>query len=243
MLIRKKILLILCAAVMFLLLSCKDYVTDLEPLIDKVEDRVLNDEADIPFLITGVKAVFAAKTDNMLLLADGYSDQLIFDGRVPGASYANFQKLEIFIMEGDNGEIESIEKGMHELRYHARQLVRRTNNISFNDKDLKNEALFTGYFFDGYARFCLAAYFGIDETTGGHTIDVGPFIASSELYQTAIEKLMKAKEQKNLPKKNNVHICLLCPAIKDFGRLAHQMALKKNIELVSFVYKELLGED
>ena len=43
--------LILIVSLLITLNSCENYVTDIDPLIDQVEDEQLNDQAEIPFVI------------------------------------------------------------------------------------------------------------------------------------------------------------------------------------------------
>ena len=49
--------------------SCEDYATSVEPLIDQVEDQLLTDESQVPFVINGVKTRFASVHDELILCA------------------------------------------------------------------------------------------------------------------------------------------------------------------------------
>ena len=91
----KFLILILLSVVFF---SCKEYVTNLDPLIDRVADDLLTSESQVPFLINGVKQQFSSTMDNTGVIADGLSDQYFFSYNVPNATFPTYADI-------DNGDI------------------------------------------------------------------------------------------------------------------------------------------
>lgn len=172
--------------------SCEDYVTNVDPLIDRVEDNRLDNPAQLNFLIKGNYTRFATTQDVLLVLADGLSDQFIFDGDVPNATFPTFDEIEKGEIRIDNNSVDGAYNPLGELRFFADDLVRRTNSLTVEDAALKNEALFTGYFFGGIARYFYATYFALNPDQGGGVIDNGPFIPSSDMYDLALEKFNDA---------------------------------------------------
>jgi hypothetical protein len=173
-------------------MSCNDYVQDIDPLIDAVEEERVNDARQIPFMIKGVKEQYARCEDQVLVLADGLSDQLIFDQRVPNATFTSFKDIDIGVIRTDNNSVDGAYNPLGEARFFADDLVRRVNEIGLGDGDLKNEALFNANFYGGLTRYLYATYFGLTETQGGGIIDNGPFIPSDQMYDLALAKLNEA---------------------------------------------------
>ncbi len=190
--INKSIILILLSLMAFL--SCENYVTNVDPLIDAVEDEKLDTESQVSFIIKGVKAQFALTIDFMFVASDGLSDAFIFDQRVPNATYPQFAEID----QGDlgypydNNTVDNTYDPLGELRLYSDDLIRRVNSIILSDTSLKREALFNGNLYGGIARYFYASYFGLNPTEGGGIIDNGPFIPSNEMYGLAIEKFTEA---------------------------------------------------
>ena len=190
--INKSIILILLSLMAFI--SCENYVTNVDPLIDAVEDEKLDTEGQVSFIIKGVKAQFALTIDFMFVASDGLSDAFIFDQRVPNATYPQFAEID----QGDlgypydNNTVDNTYDPLGELRLYSDDLIRRVNSITLTDTSLKNEALFNGNLYGGIARYFYATYFGLNPTEGGGIIDNGPFIPSNEMYDLAITKFTEA---------------------------------------------------
>ncbi|HSD62271.1 MAG TPA: hypothetical protein VLB50_00675, partial [Ignavibacteriaceae bacterium] len=172
--------------------SCKDYVENIDPLINAVDDSELNNESQIPFLIKGVETRFAYALSQTDVCAAGLSDAFIFDDNVPNATYPSFAEIDAGVIQLDNNSVDAAYNSVGQFRFYADDLIRRTNSISISDSTKKNEALFTGYFYGGYARFLYAAYFGLNPLQGGSPINNGPFIGSDEMYNLAIERFKKS---------------------------------------------------
>jgi len=192
----KKQLLIL---VPFLILTivwtaCEDYSTNVDPLIDAVEDYRLSDESQVQFLINGLNTRFATTHDILLVCVELLSDGMFFDSNIPNATYPTFFDIDAGDITYDNNSVDNAATPLNELRFMADDLVRRCNDdITFGNDVTKNEALFWGYFYGGVARHFLASYFGLTKTQGGGVIsasqdELGSFIPSADMYALALEK-------------------------------------------------------
>jgi tetratricopeptide (TPR) repeat protein len=189
----KKSTIILSILLSLAFVSCKDYVTSINQSNDIVKDPQLNSQAQLPFLVTGVESKFA----DAFTLTDVYSallsDAFFFDHKdVPGAVHIEFQGIDLGNIDLNDINLEEAYKDVGQCRYYADDLVRRTNSIIITDTTIGNNALFTGYFYGGYARYIYAAFYGLNPTQGGSPINNGPFIGSAQMYDLAIEKFKKA---------------------------------------------------
>ncbi|MDZ7264932.1 MAG: RagB/SusD family nutrient uptake outer membrane protein [candidate division KSB1 bacterium] len=189
--IKTNALLLLFAAVA-IWSSCEDYATNVDPLIDKVADELLTSESQVPFVINGVKTRFAATQDQLMVMACMLSDEFFFDGNLPGASWPQYNEIDLGEITLDNASVSNMSLFLGELRFYADDLVRRVGEISFTNADLKESALFQGNLYGGIARYLYATYLGINPNEGGGVIDNGPFIPSAEMYSLAIEKFKEA---------------------------------------------------
>ena len=175
-----------------LLAGCDSFVEEVDLPIDTVDDFQLDEEAQIPFLITGVQGRFSTTHDQLALLSDGLSDQFIFDQRVPRATFPSYREID----EGDitfaNNSVDAVYNDLGELRKFADDLLRRVDAITFEDADLERTARFTANFYGGVARYFYATYIALEPRVGGGVIDAGPFIPSAQMYADAIDKLNTA---------------------------------------------------
>ncbi len=173
-------------------LSCEDYATNVEPLIDKVADELLTSERQVPFVVNGIKTRFAATQDQLMVMACLLSDEFFFDGNLPGASWPQYSEIDLGEITLDNASVGNMSLLLGELRFYADDLVRRVGEISFTNNDLKESALFEGNLYGGIARYLYATYLGLNPNEGGGVIDNGPFIPSAAMYSLAIEKFNEA---------------------------------------------------
>lgn len=172
--------------------SCKDYVTGVDPLVTAVDDNTLNTEAQLPFLTKGVQTRFAYALAQTDVCAAGLSDAFIFDNNVPNATYSQFAEIDAGDIQLDNNSVDEAYNTTGQFRFYADDLVRRTNSITVTDNTIKNNALFVGNFYGGYARFLYATYFGLNPTQGGSPIDNSAFINSDQMYELAIQKFVES---------------------------------------------------
>ena len=190
-------LLILSIVLSLVFISCKNYVTNVDPLVTDVEDSQLNTEEQIPFLIQGVETQFADALGQTDVCAAGLSDAFIFPINVPAINRVAYKEIDGGEIQLTNNAIDAAYNATGQSRFYADDLVRRINSISISDSSVKNNALFTGYFYGGYARYLYAAYFGLNPTQGGSPINGGPFIGSNDMYDLAIEKFKESLKYLN----------------------------------------------
>lgn len=181
----------------FISISCRDFVTNVEPLVTATEDSNLNNESQVQFLINGVETSFAFTLGQVDVCAAGLSDAFFFDSNVPAATYPSFEDIDIGDIHLANGSVGSAYDAVGQLRYYSDDLIRRIDLISFSDTTLKNSALFTGYFYGGYARYLYATYFGLNPTQGGAPINNGPFIDSNDMYNLSINDFKESLKYVN----------------------------------------------
>lgn len=169
------------------LASCNDFVQGIEQPISSVDDALLNNPNQIPFLMAGVRAQFNTVVTDITVDAAALSDEMIFDPNVPGATYTQFAEMESGNILLDNTSIETTAIYLGQLRLYADTLIARVERLQVKDTTLRNQGLYTGYLYSGIARYFWAAYFGLSENEGGGVISGGPFIPSSAMYDEAID--------------------------------------------------------
>lgn len=184
--------------------SCESYVEGIKDPIDDVGDDNLNDVKDVPLLITGVQTAWAIAWDEHTVFADGMSDQLGFTRDISQATYPTFEQLDNAWREGEginpllpkNNSTEDIMDELAQLRLYADTLIERIQNrITFDpesesDMAIKNEGLYTGYFFGAVARYMWGAYWCLDPGDGGGgVINLSPYIPAPTMYQDALDLL------------------------------------------------------
>ena len=195
---RQLLTLLAALLVVTMFTSCDSYVEGVDEPIDTIGDDLLNNEAQVSFVITGIQSRFSTTYDQLGVHAGGLSDELFFDRRVPNATFGSFQEMD----EGDiffaNASNDGVYNDLGELRFFSDDLLRRLSEITFEDADLQREAQFIGNFYGGVARYFFAAYFGLTQREGGGVItddpdNPGPFIPSDQMYALALDKLNAAR--------------------------------------------------
>lgn len=194
----KKIYILLIAILLLAITSCEDFVTDVDPLADRVKDEQLNDASQLPFLVVGLEHQFTITSDNLLSTADGLSDQLIFGNGVRNATYTTFIDIDKGEILSDNNSI-GFYSNIHELRKFADTLLvrvdtRLTNVTTATDTANIKKARYAGHFYSAVAKYYLATYYGKDYTVGGSPLDNGPFVTSDVLYDQALASFTKSLE-------------------------------------------------
>lgn len=177
--------------------ACNEWVTDLEPTNDLVLEDDMNKQANINFMVIGLHNRLSGN-QQVWLTADGMSDQLYFDLKINGATYPSYQEIDINnTMNDQNGETTSSHNWIQLMRMNADTLVWRClEKIQFTNDAAgtaaKNEGLFWGYFYGGFARYQLAAFIGTGKTTGGSVINGGPVIPANTMFDNAAAKYKEA---------------------------------------------------
>jgi len=173
-----------------LLTSCEETVLDVNPPIASVEDARLDNEAQIPFLVTGIQSKFAEIYGALAVMSGALSDELVFDRTVPGATYPSYAELETGQITLTNASVQG--DGLlvlGEYRLLADTLVARVGRITFTDESLRGYALYHAYLHGAIARYFWGAYFGLEPERGGGVINAGPFIPSADMYAQALTLL------------------------------------------------------
>lgn len=191
----KKLLLIGLALAM-IFPACSDFVTDVDNLIDLVEDKLLTDEAQIPFVITGIKGRWGGQYAGMTIITSLMSDETLFTQDIPGATYPSYNiydQNDRFTSNLNYGN--SNWRNVARMRWHGENLISRVGEIEFKDQALKKEALFWGNFVAAFARMEYSIWFGLNEEEGGGilsevvdgVITFGAFIPAAQMYPLAME--------------------------------------------------------
>lgn len=189
---KNKIYLLLIPVIALLTFACNDYIQNVDPLITQAQDELLNNESQLPFVITGVKQRFSTVAGQISCVSDLLSDQMFYTSDIPSASFPQFEEIDKGQILLDNNVDQGTWRILGELRFFADDLVRRTNSISISNPANKNAALFTGYFYGGIARFYMSVYYGLTQNQPGGVIDAGPFIPQSQLLDQAIASYKNA---------------------------------------------------
>lgn len=192
--------------------ACNDYVSNVEPLITQAQDNLLNTEQQVPFLALGVKQQFANIASQLAGESDMLSDQVIYTSDIPTASFPQFEEIDKGLILTNNASVTNLALALGPLRFYADDLVRRIGTITFTSTTVKNDGLFTGNLYGGYARYLMAVNFGLNPTQPGNTIDAGPFIAQSDLLNQAIDKLKSALTYASKPTDTRIVNSLIAKA-------------------------------
>ncbi len=185
-------------SVLFLLMfalgiwGCENYVQNVDPLINQVEDDRLNDPGQVDFLVKGVLQRLATTASNMAMLAGGLSDELVFDQDLPRATFPSYREINEGKIPLDNNSVDGLSFNLNEARFFADDLIRRLNEIEGVDDETRNMALYTANLVGGLTRQYLASYWALNPNEPGGVIDAGPFIPAPDMYKLALEKYQEA---------------------------------------------------
>jgi starch-binding outer membrane protein, SusD/RagB family len=189
---KKYIYTVLVLVLSLIISSCTDYINNVDPLIDKVEDDRLTSEGQVDFVIKGVQQRFATTASQLATLSDLLSDQLIYTSDIPSASFPSFEEIDKGVIVLDNSNSTGIYRTLGELRFFADDLIDRAGKITFTNETKKKSALFNGNLYGGLARYYSATTFGLTQTQPGGIIDAGPFIDANTFLDNAINKYKEA---------------------------------------------------
>lgn len=191
--------------------ACEDWVQDVDPQIDRIEDNLLNDPDQIPFLITGVEARFAFVNTRLTLSADLLAHQLIFDTAMENATFPTYRDLyNNFRGVGDqtifaSNTVRGFYTPLGGFRLLADDLVERASSLEGVEPAVLNEALFVGNFYGAVARYFIGFHMaenacGADAGVGsggqacinanGGPIDGSASINAPDMFDNEIEPLL-----------------------------------------------------
>ncbi|KAF0214449.1 MAG: hypothetical protein FD178_2404 [Ignavibacteria bacterium] len=183
---KRNIFLLSIVIMLGLFSGCDDYINEVDPLIDQVEDARLTAEGQVRFQITGVKQGFSVISSQIGCQSDLLSDALEYSNQNPDASFPQFEEINTGVIALNNNSIAGTWNSLHSLRFMADTLGVRVGQITFTNAALKNEALFTATFYGSIARFYLGTTFALTKTEPGACINAGPFIPSATLLDDAL---------------------------------------------------------
>lgn len=181
----------------FIFISCRKFVTGVDPPINEIEDSQLNNESQLPFLINGVEIQFTSAFALTDICAACLSDAFFANQTVGAVTDLSYKDIDGGNIPLDNSDVNDAYTQVGQLRFYADDLIRRTNSISISDILIRDKTLFTGYFYGGYARYLYATFFGLNPIEGGSPISNGPFINSDQMYDSAVARFKKSLEYTN----------------------------------------------
>jgi hypothetical protein len=189
----KKIKYLLFVLPLFVFISaCEDYIADVNPLIDVVQDNLLTSESQTEFVVRGVQQRFSVVASQIACQMDLLSDQMHYTSDIASASFPSFEEIDKGAIVDNNATTTGTYRQLGELRFFADDLVRRANELTFVDPAKQSLALFNGNLYAGIARFYLATGFARSQNEPGSPIDAGPFIPAATLLDQAVEKFTAA---------------------------------------------------
>ncbi len=180
--------------------SCGGWVQGFDPRRDLVADNLLDTTSQVTFLITGVQRAFSLAYGNAAIQAGGLSDELIFDARVPNATFPTYQLIDAGTPQLDNNSVSTLLTLIGNYRFLADTLGVRMERIAAKS-DTVNDAgaratvrrgFFQSYLHSGIARHLYANYIGLEARRGGATIATSPFIPSTTMHDLALGYLNRA---------------------------------------------------
>jgi hypothetical protein len=178
------------AAITLSSFACSSYVQSVEPLQNIVFDTELNDQSQVPFMVNGVLRQFAAAYSQVTTISGGLSDELVYDNRVPNATFPQFNELELTIVNLDNTSVANSYAEIGRYRFVADRLALRAAQITYTDnaagQAARATALLTGNIHSGIARYLVGNFFGISQQRVGGTIDVSPFIPAVAMADSSV---------------------------------------------------------
>ena len=185
----KKIKYLLLVLPLFVFISaCEDYIADVDPLIDVVQDNLLTSESQTEFVVRGVQQRFSVVASQIACQMDLLSDQMHYTSDIASASFPSFEEIDKGAIVDNNATTTGTYRQLGELRFFADDLVRRANELTFVDPAKQSLALFNGNLYAGIARFYLATGFARSQNEPGSPIDAGTFIPAATLLDQAVEK-------------------------------------------------------
>lgn len=194
----KKSMSLLWCVLLLVMIGCRDFVQNIDAPIDSINDDQLDQVSELPFLINGVKVQYSSAISQISVLSGGLSDELEFSLDIRGATFPTYDELETGQVNLNNTSVDNALVAVGQLRILADTLLTRVarldsmNKFQASDSILKNQALYTGYFYGGIARFLFGAYFGLEPTRGGMALYGGPFLSSDTMFQRAVERFQLA---------------------------------------------------
>lgn len=178
----------------FAVVSCTDFVQEVDDPINVVPGENLFVEDQVPFLLTGVEGRFAINYDALTVIAAGLSDAWEFESAVVSdATFPTFGEIDEGDIPFDNNSVDGPFNSLGQARYLADDLITKIAGITFTDTDLEATANFYAHVYAALTRAQYASYFGSTVTTRGGVIDNSALIPPATLYADAVTLLTTAR--------------------------------------------------
>ena len=183
----------LCLALLAVV-SCTDFVQDVDDPIDLVPEENLIAEDQVPFLMDGVIGRYDITHDALMVIAEGLSDAWEFESAVVSdATFPTFGEIDEGDIPFDNNSVDIPFENLGQARFLADDLLEKVAAITFEDTDLQAEAVFTGNLYAGLTRAQYASYFGLTVTQPGGVINNSALIPRPTMYDNAVTFLLAAR--------------------------------------------------
>ena len=180
-------------------MSCEDWVSEVEPLSDQVEDGSLDSEEYLDFLLKGVLGNMGRSSEfsglaHIIWRVAGFSDEFIH-GEVDFApDHSNFvQDIPM-----DLNFVANDWENYHQIRFHADDLLDRASKMTISNDALKQRVNWWGNVIGGLMRMYLADHWGLtkDGQNPGAVITTIQQIESGQTgsFQTDAEIRASARE-------------------------------------------------
>ena len=195
---------IILLSTILLFTSCEDWVSEVEPLSDQVQDDALTSEEYLDFLLKGALGNMGRSDEfsglpHIIWRVAGFSDEFIH-GEVDFApDHSNFVQdipmdLNFVANDWDN---------YHQIRFHADDLLDRASTMTISNDALKQRVHWWGNVIGGLMRLYLADHWGLsqDGQNPGAVIttiqqndngEAGSFQTSQEIREIARAMLTEA---------------------------------------------------
>ena len=173
---------------LMLLAGCNDYINNIDPPNNWLEDSKLTTENQIDFMINGILQQNSRTAPYVSALGDLLADAMEFNSQNTTATFPSFRDINNGQIINSNADVTNCYNNIEEVRYYADSLVQRVGQMQFTNDANRKKGLFYGYFYGALMRFYLGAYFGDPPTNSfGATINNSPFIPQATLFNDAID--------------------------------------------------------
>jgi starch-binding outer membrane protein, SusD/RagB family len=183
-----------------IVVGCSDYVQNVEAPIASVSNTEINTPQDLQPFVVGLQTMFTQVYSEGSLNNGGISDELIFDRRVVGATFPQYDQINnagVTVLVPGNNSVQNAWRSLTQYRLLADTLITRANSLTYADaadSALRTLALFNGYLHSAIARTMMADEYShtFDGDGAGVVLGNGPLVMAPELRAQAIAQLDKA---------------------------------------------------
>jgi hypothetical protein len=207
--------------------SCQRYVQDVAKPLDLINDSDLNNEAQVPVLLTSLGGYLGYFMRYATLYSSTLSDEcIITEGISSNMVSAEFRRF-------DNGEpvpdnLNTIWGNLSGTRFQAQNLLERIPSIPFTRDSTRLRCQYLGWFFLGLVDHYQALWFGLKARQGGGVIAGGPFLPTSQLHDSSLVKFSTALQSARTDYERRVVNSFIARAHLLEGRFPQALAAATN---------------